>query len=145
MKKKIIIFAVLAIIVYILFIRIDYRGSASFILDGKEYNLPLERAEGHDVGDGTIFRTVYSNGGNSIGFVFKVWEEDEVTFISLDNPRIQLNGERHHMTRPLRNRDYTIDALLSDYIGITLWDVPFDDGLYLTGGFTLLGSNTEFF
>lgn len=147
MRKKIIIGAAIAIIiiVYMLFIRTDYTGSFNFSLDGNEYNWSLKQAERHHVDDGTIFRTVYSEGRNSIEIVFKIWEEDGETYIRLDNPTIQLDGERHRMTRPIRNSDYSIDALLSNYIGITFWGMPFDDGIHLNGIFTLQGINTDLF
>lgn len=138
MKKKIIILVAIAIsiMVYRTFTRVDYTGSVNFLLDGKEYNWTLERTDTHNVDDSVIYETIYSDGGDSIRIVFKIWEENGETYIHLDNPTIQLDGERCVMTRTIQNSDYSIDALSSSYIRITFWDLPFDGGIYLNGGFT---------
>lgn len=141
-KRFIILIPILAVLVYIVFIRTSYSGDFSFTTNGKDYEWKLKKTEQHKTTTRTLYSVVYSDGDNSAKFTFGIWEENGDTWIALDNPTIHINGKTYVPRRPLRNNDYSFDYYDSS-MQIIFWNVPFTDGFQLNGDFFLRVDNSK--
>ena len=143
-QRRVIIFiAALAIGIaaYFLVFHNGYSGTFDLSCNGQEYSMELSELERTKVYDGVIYSAVFSDGSNNVKLTFKVGEDGGEAYISLDNPRLFLDGTQYHMLHSLRKNEYYVDALLDHYRWITFQNPPMNNRYFLNGRFIIEGSN----